>query len=78
MTLTSSAGTTPGNIFDWDTTTSFIVSTTDPLVTLTYDFTNRHTYVNALRVNPYSASKPSYSFTLSGAMSASGPYTTSG
>ena len=77
VTVTDSAGTNYNRVFDWETSSSHLFSTADLPITLTYDFTDRHTYVNAMRINPYSNvdSAPS-SFTLSGAMSASGPYST--
>ena len=75
--FSASEGTVSDGIFDWDTSTNHGPSASKLPVTVTYDLTGPRAHVNAIRVwgDNWLEYNPA-SFSLSGAMSASGTYTT--
>lgn len=72
VTITSSTGSTPTNLFDFNKSTYFYLSSSYLPSTVTWSFTNTDPYLNGVRVFPYSSptSAPS-NFVFQGSQSGS-------
>ena len=77
VTLTATGGTSPGNIFNFARTDYLNAAASVLPVTVNYELAGPRAHINGVRVWPYTyITQSPGSFTLSGAMSTSSPYTT--
>ena len=77
VTITSTSGSTSGNIFDYYKTNCYSATSAQMPGMVTYELTGSRAHINGVRVWPYSGySNAPSAFTMQGAVSSSSSYTT--